>query len=269
MSNNHYIYLLYDKNQTRYFSNEVQKNGRKIGSTCNIIMRMKPYLTGHPDKVPLECYYKILNPELYTCYEIDNMIKKEFNEYNLKGSGGIEFYEVNKVTQDILEKYFDTMNILYEKCFNIIDADIHTITKKDIEDLTYDIVKHNYKFTDKHNLLKQYIEKIKERDIIKELLKTNDNIFDYLLQNYDDKDINYLKDNLIDDQIEVLLSSILYYQYYDKGKSSLSGLQPSSSGLQPSINGIWNLFCRYGKTRLSCLFTMMHKYKKILILVPS
>ena len=83
MSNNHYIYLLYDKNQTRYFSNEVQKNGRKIGSTCNIVMRMKPYLTGHPDKVPLECYYKILNPELYTCYEIDNMIKKEFNEYNL------------------------------------------------------------------------------------------------------------------------------------------------------------------------------------------
>ena len=52
--------------QLRYFSNEVQKNGRKIGSTCNIVMRMKPYLTGHPDKVPLECYYKILNPELYT-----------------------------------------------------------------------------------------------------------------------------------------------------------------------------------------------------------
>jgi hypothetical protein len=183
------------------------------------------------------------------------MIKKEFNEYNLKGSGGIEFYEVNKVTQDILEKYFDTINILYEKCFDIIDENIHTITKKDIEDLTYDIVKHNYKFTDKHNLLKQYIEKIKERDIIKELLKTNDNIFDYLLQNYDDKDINYLKDNLIDDQIEVLLSSILYYQYYDKCKSS--------------INGIWNLFCRYGKTRLSCLFSEMQKYKKILILVPS
>ena len=91
-------------------------------------MRMKPYLTGHPDKVPLECYYKILNPELYTCYEIDNMIKKEFNEYNLKGSGGIEFYEVNKVTQDILEKYFNTMNILYEKCFDIIDENIHTIT---------------------------------------------------------------------------------------------------------------------------------------------
>jgi len=284
MSNNHYIYLLYDKNQIRYFSNEVQKNGRKIGSTCNIVMRMKPYLTGHPDKVPLECYYKILNPELYTCYEIDNMIKKEFNEYNLKGSGGIEFYEVNKVTQDILEKYFDTMNILYEKCFDIIDENIHTITKKDIEDLTYDIVKHNYKITDKYNLLKQYIEKIKERDIIKELLKTNDNIFDYLLQNYDDKDINYLKENLIDDQIEVLLSSILYYQYYDNGlQSSLSGLQTSSlsdkssfSGLQPSslsdkssVNGIWNLFCRYGKTRLSCLFSKMQKYKKILILVPS
>ena len=247
-SNNHIIYLLYDKYQLRYFSNEVQKNGRKIGSTCNMVMRKKPYLTGHPDKVPLECYYKILNPELYTCYEIDNMIKKEFDEYNLKGSGGIEFYEVNKVTQDVLENYFNKMNIKYEKLFDIIDEDIYTITKKDIEDFVYDIEQHK-KYTDKNILLKQYIEKIKEKNIILELIKTNNNIFDYLLNNYNDIDINYLKDNLIDDQIETLLTSIVYYQYNDKG--------------------IWNLFCRYGKTRLSCLFCKMQKYKKILILVPS
>jgi len=135
MTDNHYIYLLYDKNQIRYFSNEVQKNGRKIGSTCNIAMRMKPYLTGHPDKVPLECYYKILNPELYTCYKIDNMIKQKFDEYNLKGSGGIEFYEVNKVTQEVLEKYFDDMEIVVKKLYetDIKDEDIHTITKINIK----------------------------------------------------------------------------------------------------------------------------------------
>ena len=63
MSQNHYIYLLFDNiNTNRYLSYEVHKLGRKIGSTCNMKTRMKPYLTGHPDKVPIECYYKILNP---------------------------------------------------------------------------------------------------------------------------------------------------------------------------------------------------------------
>ena len=90
---NHYIYLLFDSNnENRYLSYEVNKISRKIGSTCNIKTRMKPYLTGHPDKVPLECYYKILNYNKYSCYQIDNMIKIHFNQYRIKGSGGIEFY---------------------------------------------------------------------------------------------------------------------------------------------------------------------------------
>lgn len=32
---------------------------------------------------------------------------------------------------------------------------------------------------------------------------------------------------------------------------------------------ILNLFCRYGKTKLSCIFSLYNSYKKILILVPS
>ena len=261
MSENHYIYLLYDKTQTRYFSNEVQKNGRKIGSTCNIAMRMKPYLTGHPDRVPLECYYQILNPEKYSCYEIDNMIKKKFNEYNLKGNGGIEFYEVNKVTQEVLEKYFDNMEIEVKKLYenDIKDEDIHTITKKDIQDFAYDIKKHaKYRnnqtaIIKTYDLLKEFIERIKERDIIKELMNLNDNIFDYLLQNYDDTLIIHLKKenkDIINDQIETILITILYFNNFN--------------------SGIWNIFCRYGKTMLSSLFCNFEtKYKKILILVPS
>jgi len=99
MDKNNYIYLLYDiNNPKRFLSNELNIIGKKIGSTCNIKMRMKPYLTIHPDKVPLECYYKILNDK-YTCYEIDNMIKKDFDKYRLKGSGGIEFYDATYITQ--------------------------------------------------------------------------------------------------------------------------------------------------------------------------
>jgi superfamily II DNA or RNA helicase len=259
MFQNHYIYLLFDNiNTNRYLSYEVHKLGRKIGSTCNMKTRMKPYLTGHPDKVPLECYYKILNPELYTCYEIDNMIKIKFDEYNLKGSGGIEFYEADKVTQTVLEEYFEEMEIKWEKLNDVIDEDIHNITKEDIQNLTYDIEhirvnKVNIVQEKTYNLLNNYINQIKVRDIIKELLKIDTNLFAYLLDNYDDSlIINLKKQNkdIIDDQIETILCTILYFNKYDKG--------------------IWNLFCRYGKTMLSSLFcNMERKYKKILILVPS
>ena len=253
----HYIYLLYDnKNPLRFFSYELHKLSRKIGSTCNVKTRMKPYLTGHPDKVPLECYYKILNPEKYSCYQIDEMIKNYFHEYNLKGNGGIEFYEEDKVTQEVLEKYFDLMGIQWEKLFEVIDEDIHTITKEDIQNISYDI--ENSKFYKKeevkpYNLLNKYIDKIKERDIIKELMNENENVFSYLLEKYDDSliiNLNKIAPTIIDDQIEILLTTILYYRYYK--------------------NGILNLFCRYGKTMVSSLYCkIIPKYKKILVLVPS
>lgn len=72
---------------------------------------------------------------------------------------------------------------------------------------------------------------------------------DVIPNNIDDTDIDYLEKHLIPDQIEVLLKSIVYYKYYDKG--------------------IWNLFYRYGKTCLSSLFCKIQNYWKILILVPS
>jgi hypothetical protein len=216
--------------------------------------RMKPYLTGHPDKVPLECYYKILNLELYSCYEIDNMIKNEFDEFRLKGSGGIEFYEVNKVTQEVLEKYFDKMGITWEKLYEVIDEDNHIITKRDIENLSFDIEHSNY-YQDipikKYDLLNKYIEQIKERDIVKDLINLDENVINYILEHYDDSLITELKSHqMIDDQIEVILCSIIYFNKKDKG--------------------IWNLFCRYGKTMLSSLFCHYEtKYRKILVLVPS
>ena len=249
MFKNHYIYLLFDKNnKERFYSKETNKYSRKIGSTCNMEMRMKPYLTRHPDTVPLECYYKILNPELFTCYEIDTMIKKEFNEYNIKSSGGIEFYEENMVNQMDIEKFFNKINIKFEKIFDIIYDNI--ITKKDIDDLMYDIEEQKIKYEEnKCDLLIEYIEKIKERQIIKELMNFNENIFNCLLEKFNENDIKYLKKNLIDDQIEILLTSVIYYEYNNKS--------------------IWNIFCRYGKTRLSSLFCKMKKYKKILIIVPS
>jgi hypothetical protein len=139
-----YIYLLFDKNNpNRYLSLNTNKIGRKIGSTCNIKMRMKPYLTGHPDKVPLECYYQILNPEKYSCYEIDNMIKIDFDEHRIKSDGGIEFYDVNYITSNIIEEYFNQKGIEWKK-FTEIFVDNEDINDEDLENLKYDIKYHSY-----------------------------------------------------------------------------------------------------------------------------
>jgi len=144
MTKNHYIYLLYDvKNPTKFLSFETNKICRKIGSTCNMKSRMKSYLTGHPDKVPVECYYHIKNPELYTCYQIDNMIKIKYDNYRIKGNGGIEFYESNKVTQEVIEEYFNQNNIVWEKLFEVIDED-PDITSEDIDNLRYDVEQNIY-----------------------------------------------------------------------------------------------------------------------------
>lgn len=64
------------------------------------------------------------------------------------------------------------------------------------------------------------------------------------------EDITELLDiELIPHQQEVMNLTLEYYKTND--------------------NGILNLFCRYGKTRLSSLFALIAGYKKILILVPS
>lgn len=250
MSQSHYIYLLFDvHNPNRYYSNEVNKIGRKIGSTCNIKMRMKPYLTGHPDKVPLECYYLIINYDKYTCYELDNMIKIEFDNYRLKASGGIEFYDANIVNQNVIETYFTNIGIQFKKETKLEYDDNIDMTEKDILDFSNDVNYHK-KYKNVNNLLDKYIDQIKQREIIKKLQKSNNDVFDILYKIINNQTINYLQNlNIIDDQIEILLCSIIYYQIHN--------------------NGIWNLFCRYGKTILSCLFCKLNSYKKILILVPS
>jgi superfamily II DNA or RNA helicase len=65
---------------------------------------------------------------------------------------------------------------------------------------------------------------------------------------FKERQIDYRKE-LIPDQLRILYLTVEYFKTHNKG--------------------IWNLFCRYGKTRLSCLFAKYSNYNKILILVPS
>jgi len=91
------------------------------------------------------------------------------------------------------------------------------------------------------------IKQYQEEELIKASRKPKYNI------TIKSKPINkiILEHELIPHQLETLKQTIEHYKTQDKG--------------------ILNLFCRYGKTRLSSLFvyTLSTRYKKIIILVPS
>ncbi len=129
------IYCLFDKNYT--YSYKLQKQGIKIGSTCNIISRCKTYKTGFIDGVPLICYYKINK----NCYIIDNNLKKDFDNIRIKSSGGIEFYDAELLTLNVLEQYFVKNNIHYTKYYpdDLLFEQINKpITKNDYDNINKD-----------------------------------------------------------------------------------------------------------------------------------
>ena len=222
-------------------------NACKLGIASNIPDRDSVYSTGEIEHGFFELVFEVKKGQMRI---IENLLKIEFNKFNIKYDSGTEFY--NKEIINIIELTINKFNILYR-----------ILTKDEIDNLercnrskkiiANAIKKINIrKFIErlkliKHNKLNRYIECIKKRNSIKELMKNN--LFDILHMKINNDDIDYLQRSLIDDQIEILLTSIVYYQFYNKG--------------------IWNLFCRYGKTRLSCLFCKIQKYKKILVLVPS
>lgn len=142
------IYCLCHKYYT--YSEKLNKLGIKIGSTCNIISRCKTYRTGYPDRVPLICYYKVSK----NCYIIDNNLKKHFDDIRFKNKGGgIEFYDANKLTLDVLEYYFVTNNIQF--------------TKYTPDDLFFENISKSITNDDKNNFNNDEINKeLDERNII-------------------------------------------------------------------------------------------------------
>jgi hypothetical protein len=141
------IYCLYDELYT--FSRKSNIQCIKIGSTCNIISRCKDYKTGFVDNVPLLCYYKINK----NCYLIDNKLKKDFDNVRIKNGGGIEFYDVKKLTLTILEQYFINNNIEF--------------TKYTPDDLFFEDILKPITIDDKNNLNNDKInKKLDERNII-------------------------------------------------------------------------------------------------------
>lgn len=102
------IYIL--KHPTAYLVDNIQTY--KVGSTKNLPERMLSYKTYYPiDKIVI-AYFYIKN---YNCYDLDNDIKKFFNNDNIKSSvynGGIEFYVDMSIEK--LTIFFNSVNIEYE-----------------------------------------------------------------------------------------------------------------------------------------------------------
>ena len=142
------IYCLRHKYYT--YSEKLNKLGIKIGSTCNIISRCKTYRTGYPDSVPLISYYKVSK----NCYIIDNNLKKHFDDIRFKNTGGgIEFYDADKLTLDVLEHYFVTNNIQF--------------TKYTPDDLFFENISKPITNDDKINVKNDFLNKeLDERNII-------------------------------------------------------------------------------------------------------
>jgi predicted helicase len=83
------------------------------------------------------------------------------------------------------------------------------------------------------------------------------------------KDISMYQ-NIIRPFIELLFNlNIIDYHLQDLCNDQKEKLKILYNHFKDNDRAILNLFCRYGKTKLSCIYSLYNFYKKILILVPS
>lgn len=201
----------------------------KIGSSKCLPARYHSYKTYSPVRTELIRYYYI---EDYDCYELDEDIKVHLDKYRIHSSGGIEFYY--SAILDVLEKYMLDRLIRFTR-YDSID---------DFPPFDYKMIKKNMLDAREH-------AKVQETYLAKPLI-THAPVLEPVLDPDLDPDIEpavSVKLVLSDHQHGIMNRAIEHFKSHDKG--------------------ILNLFCRYGKTRLSAAFTQVTGYARVLILVPS
>lgn len=98
-----YIYI------RRHYAYDIY-NTCKLGKTVNIIERDQQYRTGEVKSGYFSDVYRVDKKQLNI---IDNLLKHEFKNYNVKYNGGTEFYDKEIIT--LVEKYFISIGIYYKK----------------------------------------------------------------------------------------------------------------------------------------------------------
>lgn len=120
--------------------NDVDFKAIKIGSTCNPVARFLTYKTHHYNAPMIKKLYKVD----FNCYSLDNLIKKDFDNFRRYGEpkAGIEFYHPS-LTPQKLEEYFNSKNISFKE-INFDDLEYDSVNRPNRND--YDFV-HNEDMT--------------------------------------------------------------------------------------------------------------------------
>ncbi len=104
---NYIYYIISDRD-----FNDIDFKAIKIGSTCNPVSRYLTYKTHHYNAPIIKKLYEVD----FNCYSLDNLVKKDFDDYRRYGTpkAGIEFYHPS-LTPQKLEKYFESKNISFKE----------------------------------------------------------------------------------------------------------------------------------------------------------
>ncbi len=152
---NDYIYVVHHK--YAYHFNNIKC--QKIGSTRNPIARLSTYFTYY---ITRPYFYRLYKVD-FNCYDLDNLIKDKFKEYNIRDepNSGIEFYD-QKLTFELLEQYFKDLNI------DFASVDLSLIEKNIVNHPTVD----DYKYIFEEEQLSQKLNdnKINPRDYQVEII---------------------------------------------------------------------------------------------------
>ena len=117
----------------------------KVGKTTNIINREDTYITNEFIPGYFTLIFEIFN---YNLDELDNEIKKEFEEYNKYRDGGTEFYDIK--IKDELEDYLKKCKIKYKI---LTDEDIIELKRRKREAK----IKSEYQIRDYQQIIINYM----------------------------------------------------------------------------------------------------------------
>ena len=127
-NNNGYLYIIINQS--------FEENDVKIGSTRDYEKRYFGYKTYSKYPYKYKRIYRI-NNNLCNCYELDDIIKKEFNRhrYHIE-DGGIEHYNIINI--DEITYFLDKININYDILNSIDESKFQQLSSIELKKFEYD-----------------------------------------------------------------------------------------------------------------------------------
>jgi superfamily II DNA or RNA helicase len=228
----------------------------------------------------IEKWLNTIYVNINECYNIEKYCKLGYScEFLVKigstkylPSRYYNYITYNPIKTDILVYYY----IIDYDCYKL-DNDI----KNDLNDYRiHDTGGTEYYKNTVLDKLELYFEArkikfIKYTDItdFPKLTLANKKAFEYEFRNDQDKKNAYLEElyeiKHLKPKYNITKKKIQFELGNELNEHQIDILNKTCKYFEDNDNGILNLFCRYGKTRLSSIFARNQKYNNIIILVPS